>query len=163
VNLRIIRDTIFCDYLRFDLIRPINLEDSMVMSQNKQKLIIKIVAVNTHFCKTCISSISTNYNDSLSFGDIEFNNSTEIIKDIDISKIDLEVSDRKLILMKEWSVHNSYGPRFEWIVYWHDFNISIFIIVFIYMLGKIGSNQIMIIIFSQQTNFSVINFVKGNI
>lgn len=90
----------------------------MVVSQNKQKLIVKVAGVDPHFSITWVSSVPANYYDSLLFRYIEFDYTTKIVQNVDISKINLEVSDRKFVLMQERTIHNSDGPRFHRVVNW---------------------------------------------
>jgi hypothetical protein len=59
--------------------------------------------------------------------------------------------------MKEGSIHHSNGPGFHWVVNGHDFTISVVIEMIIDVLGEIGSNEIVVTVFSEKSDFTVID------
>ena len=80
-----------------------------------------------------------------------------IIKKINISKIDLEIHNGEFILMKERSIHNSNGPWFHWVIYGHDFTVGIIIEMIIDVLCEIGSDEIVVTVLSEKSDFTVID------
>ena len=85
------------------------------------------------------------------------------IKNVDISKIDLEISDCKWILMQERSIHNSDGPWPHRVIDWNDLNIGISSMNLINILSNVWSDKIVISIFSEQSYFSMMNHGERNI
>lgn len=51
-NPSIVRHAIFGQNGRFDLVAPVNFNDAMIVSQNKQELVVEVVGVDTHFGET---------------------------------------------------------------------------------------------------------------
>ena len=163
MNPRVIRDAIFSDDLRSDLITPINFHDCMVMSQHNQKLVIHIIRVDSHFSISRICSVSASNDDCLLTSYIKSYNPTVVVQNIDISQVNLEISYREHILSQESSIHHSDSPRLERIVERHYFNICVVSVDGVDIISKVGSDEIVIAVFSQESNLSVVDFSEGNI
>ena len=117
------------------------------MGQDKQELIVHVVGVDAQFGVAGVRSISTSDDDGLLFADVKLNDSRVIVKDVDVTQIDLEIGDREFILMEEGTVHDSNGPWLHGVVHRNDLGVGVITMSFVNVFCEMGPDEVVVAVF----------------
>lgn len=158
-----LRNGVFGNNFRSDLVGPVDLENSMVMSKDQYALIIHVIRVDSKFSEARVCSVAANNDYSLLSGNVELDDSTMVIQDVDVSKVDLEVHDGQLTLIEEGSIHDTDSPWLHWFIDRHYFSIGVIIVAIIDMLGKVGPDEVVVAIFGVESYLSVEDIAEWHV